>query len=218
MLLSTRQTILSLLLRTVPAGYTRPVALDNLQIGLFSTLPADDGTGGVELAGNGYARTAVAVTDANFALAGDQVTNVNVIQGAALFTGNMLEAVGFGVWDNAGTLRWAQPAGDLALAFTFNGATDTFTRAGHGLADRATVRAFALDGLPLPGGLAANTTYFVRSSAANTLQLAATEGGAAIDITSDGAVNLRRWYGKTYGIDDRWVIPAGGLKFRLIAP
>lgn len=215
MILATRQTLLSLLLRTVPAGYTRPVALDTLHVGLFSTLPADDGTGGVELAGNGYARTAVAVTDANWALAGDQVTNVNAIQGAALFTGNMAEVVGFGVWDNAGTLRWAQPAGDLAQAFTYNGATDTFSRTGHGRVDREPVRAFAIDSLALPGNTAANTTYYVRDAASGTLKLAATEGGVAIDLTTDGAVNLRRWYGKTYGIDDRWVIPAGGLKFRL---
>lgn len=217
MLLTTRQTALSLFLRTVPAGYTRPVALDTLQIGLFSTLPADDGTGGVELAGNAYARTAVAVTDANFQIVGDLVTNLNPIQGAALFTGNMPEVVGWGVWDNAGNLRWAQPAGDLAQAFTFNGATDSFSRTGHGLVDRVPVRPFALDSLALPGGIAANTTYYVRDAAANTLKLAATEGGAAIDVTTDGAVNLRRWYGNTYKIDDRWVLPAGGLKFRLIA-
>lgn len=214
MLLATRQLLLSLLTRTVPAGYTRPVALDTLQVGLFTTLPADDGTGGVEATGSNYARVSRAATDANFALASDQVTNAAEIS-FNLLTGSLLPIVGFGIWDNAGTLRWAQPAGDTPQSFTFNGATDTLSRTAHGLANNQLARVFALDSLPLPGGLAANTTYYVVGATADTLQLAATEGGAAINLTTDGACLVRRWYGKTYGVDDRPVIPAGALKFRL---
>lgn len=214
MLLSTRQAILSLLARTAPAGFTRPVALDTLKVGLFTTLPADDGTGGVEAAGSNYARVAIAALDANFALTGDIVSNVAEIQ-FGLLTGSIGDIVGFGIWDNADVLRHAQPAGDLPQAFNFNGSTDTFARTGHGLSDKQLVRAFALDSLALPVNVAAGTTYYVRDGASGTLKVAATESGAAVDLGSDGACLLRRWYGKAYGVDDRPVIPAGALKIKL---
>lgn len=215
MLLALRQIILSLLLRTAPAGFTRPADYNTLNIGLFTTMPADDGTGGVEATGSSYARVAVAALDANFAIASDQVTNVAEIQ-FPLLTGSLLEVVGWGVWDNGGTLRWAQPAGDLPVAFVA-AADDTLTRAAHTFADKQTVRVIALEGLPIPTGLAANTTYYVRDAGASTIKLAATESGAAIDITAAGACLLRRWYGKTYAIDDRPVVPASALKFKLAA-
>ena len=116
MILALRQTILSLLLRTVPVGFTRPANYDTLHLGLFTTMPADDGTGGVEATGSSYARVAKAASDANFNQASDQVTNVAEIQ-FPLLTGSLPEIVGWGVWDNGGVLRWAQPAGDLPVAF-----------------------------------------------------------------------------------------------------
>lgn len=213
MLLSTRQLILSLLTRTVPAGYTRPANLESLQIGLLSTLPADDGTGAVELVGNNYARVVRAATDANFSLVGDEVSNVADVSFNVL-TGSTPDAIGFAVWDNGNVIRWAQPFGGAPQSFTFNGATDTLSRVAHGMANNQKARVFALDGLPLPGGLAANTTYYIVGATADTLQLAATEGGAAINITTDGACLIRRWYGKAYAVDERPLIPAGLMKLR----
>jgi hypothetical protein len=216
MLLTTRQAILSLLLRTAPAGYTRPADLNTLKVSLYTTMPADDGTGGVEATGSSYAAQSISALDANFAISGDEVTNVAEIQ-FPLLTGSLLEVVGFVVKDNANVLRWAQPAGAIPQAFTFNGSTDTFSRTSHGLPDGAMVRAFAVDSLALPGGISANTTYYVRDTASGTLNVSATVGGAAVDLTTDGACYLRRWYGKTYSVDDRPVIPAGALKFKLSA-
>ncbi|WP_438482728.1 phage tail fiber protein [Oleiharenicola lentus] len=216
MLLSYRQTILGLALRTVPAGYTRPASADTLKVCLFTTLPADDGSGGVEAAGSGYASVIVAALDANFSLVGDLVANIAEIQFPVL-TGALPEIVGWGIRDSGNVIRWAQPCGDTPQAFVVQASVDTLTRAAHGLTDGMMARVFALDGLPIPAGLALNTTYYVVNSAAGTLKLSATIGGAAIDITADGAVFLRRWYGKAYAIDDRPIIPAGGLKFRLSA-
>jgi len=216
MLLTTRQTILSLLLRTAPAGFTRPANLNTLQFGLFTTMPADDGTGGVEATGSNYARVNVAALDANFTQNGDVVTNAADIAFNVL-TGNIGEVVGWGVWDNGNVLRWAQPAGDLPMAFTFDATTDLLSRAAHGLLDKQRFRAFSLDGLPLPGNIAANTTYFVRDTLSGSIKAAATEAGAAIDLSTTGAVNLRRWYGNTYGESSRPYIPAGAFRFKLAA-
>lgn len=67
-------------------------------------------------------------------------------------------------------------------------ATDAFTSNGHGLTNGQQVRISAL-----AGGLAgiAAGVYYVRDAATNTFKLAASEGGAAIDITADGTCTVQ---------------------------
>lgn len=78
-------------------------------------------------------------------------------------------------------INWALPA---AFTFTAANATDTYTANGHGQANGQKVRVSSSGGLP--AGLAAGTDYFVAGATANTFQLAATPGGAAVNITTDG--------------------------------
>lgn len=59
---------------------------------------------------------------------------------------------------------------------------DTLTKTAHGLANGTPVVLYD-DGLGIPTGLSASTKYYVVGTAANTFQLAATSGGAAINIT-----------------------------------
>ena len=93
---------------------------------------------------------------------------------ASLATG--MEVTGTGVSD--------------ALACTIEPAADTITITGHGIPDGTPV---SLATLVTSTGIAVNTIYYVRDSAANTLKLALAAGGAAIDITgSDGSGTLRR--------------------------
>lgn len=217
LILATRQTLLSLLLRTAPAGFTRPADLDDLELGLFSVMPGDDGTGGTEFdtgGGYGYARISIAALDANFSIASDVVSNV-AEQKLSPFTGTTPECVGWGIFDDGGVLLWAIPAGGLPVAMLASASADTLALTSQPFADKQKVRVASLSGLPISGGLAADTTYYVRDAAAGTIKLAATESGAAIDITSDGAVEIRRWYGNAYGVDDVAVIPAGELKLKL---
>jgi hypothetical protein len=61
--------------------------------------------------------------------------------------------------------------------------TDTITAAGHGLVDGNAVNVTAS---VMPGGLTVDTPYWVVSGTTDTLKLAATPGGAAIDITTTG--------------------------------
>lgn len=75
-------------------------------------------------------------------------------------------------------------------SFTTSAAANTLTLNGHALVDTTPVVLYDI-GNGIPTGLAAATVYYVVSSAANTIQLAATSGGAAIDITGgDVAVGL----------------------------
>jgi uncharacterized phiE125 gp8 family phage protein len=73
------------------------------------------------------------------------------------------------------------------LPVVADAAADTLTFAGHGYVAGDVAQIAAL-GAGLPTGLVAGTNYFVVNPTANTLQLAAAAGGAAIDITNAGTV------------------------------
>lgn len=77
------------------------------------------------------------------------------------------------------------------ISFTASAANDTLTANGHGLANGGRVTVSARTGANLPGGLVAGASYFVRDATSNTLKLASTSGGAAIDLTSDGGGFVR---------------------------
>lgn len=89
------------------------------------------------------------------------------------------------------TLALMRVGGTFTSAF----ATDIFTRAGHGLVDNNHVRVSSSG--TLPAGLTANTPYYIRDSTTNTFKLAATPGGTAINITSDGTgTHSLQYYGE----------------------
>jgi microcystin-dependent protein len=67
---------------------------------------------------------------------------------------------------------------------TFTNGTDRVNWAAHGLGE-GDVFKFTTTGAA-PAGLTAGTTYFVINPTANDFQVAATEGGAAINFTDDG--------------------------------
>lgn len=77
-------------------------------------------------------------------------------------------------------IDWSSPK-----VFTAANATDVFTSNGHGYANGTKVRVFNVGGA-LPAGLTAGTDYYVIGAAANTFQLSATLGGAAVNVTTDG--------------------------------
>jgi hypothetical protein len=66
---------------------------------------------------------------------------------------------------------------------TVDSGTDTVTWNSHGMSDGQKIGFFAAT---MPGGLSAGTLYYVRDAATNTFKVAASSGGAAIDITSNG--------------------------------
>lgn len=76
-------------------------------------------------------------------------------------------------------------AGHL-LPFTADAASDVLTCVGHGFADGDSSRVQTVGGT-LPTGLSADTDYYVVNKAADTLQLASSAGGSAIDITAAGS-------------------------------
>jgi hypothetical protein len=75
------------------------------------------------------------------------------------------------------------PAGILASCLA---STDTLTYDGHGLETDREVTVRAADGGTLAAPLVAGTVYYAKRLTNSTFQLAATAGGAAINITTNG--------------------------------
>lgn len=69
-------------------------------------------------------------------------------------------------------------------------ATDTFTKNAHGLSNGQIVQ-FTPENGSMPAGLDAETDYYVIAAAANTFQVSATSGGAAVNFTTNGTGQLR---------------------------
>lgn len=82
------------------------------------------------------------------------------------------------------------PSGGLpnpARTATANSSGDYLECEGHGLADAAAVTLRAATGGSVPTGLTAGTVYYARVLSASRFQLAATAGGAAINLTAAGS-------------------------------
>lgn len=102
----------------------------------------------------------------------------------------------------------AVPAGRIALAYVVNppdsaagtveADDDTVTLTAHGYSNGQAVRLTAITG---GTGLTAGTVYYVRDAATNTFKLAATAGGAAINVTADGT-------GATFNVGPSVVVDA----------
>lgn len=74
--------------------------------------------------------------------------------------------------------------------FTANSGTDVITSTAHGLNNGDIVIMRPGD---LPAPLIAGTLYYVRDKTTDTFKLAATSGGAAIDLTTNGTGTLQLW-------------------------
>lgn len=102
--------------------------------------------------------------------------------------GRVVELTGFG-WpqtdDVPGAVALTYIAGH-ATPFTADATTDVLTALGRTLANNDKVR-LSNSGGALPGGLVTLTDYYVVQSAGTTFKLSLTQGGAAVDLLSNGS-------------------------------
>lgn len=75
----------------------------------------------------------------------------------------------------------------VTSVFSVDVATNVITSAAHGLSDDWAV---IFSGADLPDGIVAGTTYYVRDKTIDTFKIAATVGGAAIDILDFGTGSI----------------------------
>lgn len=194
--------------------YTRPT---NVHIAAFTAAPTDSG-GGTEVSGGSYARVQVTNNATNFpAASGGQKQNGTLIQ-FVVATASWGEVVAIGLFDAASSgnmLGWSWLGNDAGRVFTAIAAGDLITIPGHSLVVDDKVRFVAIPGSSLPGGISANTTYFVKTVSGNDITISATQGGATLDITGAGSGLIAKITPKQIDLNDRLEIAASQLTITL---
>jgi hypothetical protein len=172
---------------------------------------ADPGeTGSNEVTGGSYARQAMALDAASGGAsantAQEEIASMPACTVAAI-----------GMWDaltNGNFIGFGWMGGHSAKVFT-SATDDTVTSPGHGYSDTDQIVFSAEDAGTLPTGVTAGTIYFVRDSATNTFKVAATSGGAAIDLTTVGSGKVRKVVPKTVNSGDTFRVAAGDFDLQV---
>lgn len=149
-------------------------ALDVVSLSLHTAFPG--ATGANEVTGGTYARKA--------ATFGAAAAGVRTMSAAVTPDVPACTVAWAGLWDTAGTTFMAySPNGGNPKEFQVDATADTISCPSHGYSDTQTV-VFYGDTVPNP--LVEGTVYFVRDSTTDTFKVAATSGGAVIDLTTAG--------------------------------
>jgi len=163
---------------------------------LHTAYPGTTGTNEVTGGSPAYARKAIVWAGAT---AGSKS-----LTGTAVFDVPAVSVGWVGFWDavTAGNFLFATPAGGGALkTFAVDDiATDVFDSPAHGFTAGQQVVVW---GTALPTGVVQGTTYYARDITTDTFKLAATSGGAAIDITAVGSGHAQLQVIETFGAQGR---------------
>jgi len=101
----------------------------------------------------------------------------------------------FGLWTaiTAGTfLGWFPVGGFLPQVAVMPQASDVFTSYGHGLTNNTPVVLYDIQQAGMMTGFTEGVVYYVINATADTFQLSAISGGAAINATADGECVVQR--------------------------
>lgn len=178
---------------------------------LFVSLhTAYSATGASEVTGGSPAYARVAVTWSSAAGQSKSLSGTYTLNVPASTT---VEYIGF--WDasTSGNFSgmWPNAAGANAYAFAAPSSTGVLLAPGSGYSAGQTVVVFASPGSTLPSGLTAGTVYFVKSPSSDSFSLSATNGGAAITLTTDGSGIIQQIAAETFGSQGTFTITAGSI-------
>jgi hypothetical protein len=174
---------------------------------LHSAYPAD--TGANEIAGGAPAYSRETLT---FAAAAAGSLALAAVLPTFDVPGGGTVVAWLGAWDAgvAGNFGGAIPiSGGSPAPFTAEDSTDVITCDQHGFADTNQVFVMDTTGAVLPTGLTEGVIYFVRDATTDTFKLALTSGGAAIDITVDGAGFVQRIIPETFANQGQVAVNSG---------
>lgn len=122
-----------------------------------------------------------------------------------------------GFWNNGtGTFYGYAPLGAFVGVFTMSDAAlDVIHLPGHGLVLNNTVVLQTVVGKALPTGVVESTVYYVRDVTTDTFKLAATAGGAAINLTAVGSGIVLSMVSETFPLQGTYTLSTGtALKIR----
>ena len=140
---------------------------------LHTAFPGSTGTNEVTGGTPAYAQQAITI---NAASGGQRALNASVDFDVPACTVKWI-----GYWNTTTFVGCAPNGGATPKNFMSVASSDTVYAAGHGYSDTQKIVFF--NGTP-PAGLTEGTTYYVRDAATDTFKVAATSGGAAIDLTA----------------------------------
>ena len=170
--------------------------------------------GASELSGGAYARKLAIASDFG-SVSGGEVTTINDLEFPAA-SADWSQATDIKIVDasSGGNELAKAPLVNPSTLETFVGdaGTNILTIPNHGFSDDETVRVIGGD---IPSGLSEATTYYIISATADTLQLSATQGGAAVSLTADGFGRIAKTAYKTVETGDTARFSAGSLTFSL---
>lgn len=142
-----------------------------------------------EVTYTGAIRIPIVRTSSGFTVSGRNVVNVAAITGG-LCTAGADTITHWSIGTASSGAGKVLVSGTLAKSvegpFTAVGSTDIFTIPGHTFAVGDRIVFYPSAGSTLPTGITAGTHYFVKTVSGNTVTISATNGGATLDITTDG--------------------------------
>lgn len=197
------------------AGLQPSAAVGNLYLAMHTAYPGRGGTQDTsEATYTGYAREAVPRDGTGFSAASGEITlTPEVLFGER--TDDALETLRFWSLGKESTgvtdIVYLGHLGDDPTPFTSDLTTDQLELCeGHGLADDDEVVVYDVAGdSALPTGLVEGTVYFVINLSGNTAQLSATQGGAAINLTTSGCGLIGKVRKQEIKLGDRPRLSAG---------
>lgn len=148
-------------------------AITFTQASLHTSFPGTTGANEVTGGTPAYAKKAITVNTSSGAL--------RALAAGVTFDVPACTVRFIGYWNGSTFLECAVNGGATPKNFISLSATDTFYSPSHGYADTTPV--VFVGGTP-PTPLVEGTTYYVRDSATDLFKIAATSGGAAIDLTA----------------------------------
>ena len=162
-----------------------PITHASAHSGYPSTSGANEITGGSPL----YARKALTFE----AVAGTETAGSIDVTSSPVFdipASTNVAWIGFWTAVSGGTfMAWAPNGGGAYMPFNVDDAsTDLLDSKAHGFSNTNTVVVW---GASLPAGISEGIVYFVVSAATDSLKLALTSGGSAIDLTTLGSGHIQ---------------------------
>lgn len=184
-----------------------PFATPTCYVALFTTMPTDAGTGGVEVTGGSYARVAVAgLWNAASGSAPSQISNASAIIFPTA-TASWGTVVGFGIYDalTSGNLIVSDWLGNFPwLPFTCtNASPGVLTAPAHGFSAADTVVIASEFGGTLPTGFTAGSTGTVAASpTTDTFNI-------GVNTTSTGNGSVRKTVSQSVPSGVQFQFPGG---------
>lgn len=165
----------------------------------------------------GYARVAITFGAPGAGLGGRQITNSSPVTFAAKTDAGTVTIIAVGIYDasTGGNLTDIIPLdGDDPISVIFNDVTTDFIRSpAHGLVNDQKVRLESFPGsVTFPSEFSANTVYFVVSAATDEFKLSTSQGGGAVNYTTQGRALLMQQTDLSVAINDQVNFATGQLK------